>query len=73
MLYKNLTIKTGYVTVERTDFTTGSTQGSVLKRLQAFYIINPATGIKRRVKSLHAAKWRITRACNIVNAGLRYV
>ena len=73
MLYKNLTIKTGYVTVERTTFTDGSTQGSVLKRLEAFYIINPTTGIKRPVKSLHAAKWRIGRAVNLAHKALRYV
>tara|TARA_R110000851_G_scaffold308577_1_gene467523 strand:+ start:841 stop:1107 length:267 start_codon:yes stop_codon:yes gene_type:complete len=73
MLYRELTITTAYTTVERTTFTDGKGTGVILRRLKAFYIINPATGIKRPVKSLHAAKWRIGRAVNLAHKALHYV
>jgi hypothetical protein len=37
----------------------------IVNRGQSVYILNPMSNLKRKVKSQHAAKWRITRATNL--------
>jgi hypothetical protein len=66
MIYKQFTIGTSFKTVERVEIIEGGkVKGAFLRRVKTHYLINPTTGIKRMVKSQHAAKWRVGRAQNL--------
>ena len=74
MIYKQFTISTSFKTVERVEIIeNGKVKGAFLRRVKTHYLINPTTGLKRVVKSQHAAKWRVSRAITLSNQAMRLV
>ena len=74
MIYKQFTIGTSFKTVERVEIVEGGkVKGAFLRRVKTHYLVNPTTGIKRTVKSQHAAKWRVSRAITLANKAMSLV